>query len=68
MAIDPEVISSSSDKGTRAGRQFPKWAIYGSAGVGVLILVALIKAFFPVIGMFLLLSYIWSQSTTNRRY
>tara|TARA_Y100001968_G_scaffold319268_1_gene350552 strand:- start:638 stop:847 length:210 start_codon:yes stop_codon:yes gene_type:complete len=67
MAIDPEVISPSSKKGKRAGRYFPKWAIYSAGGVGVLLLVGLIKAFLPVIGMAFLLTLIWSQSTTNRR-
>ncbi len=56
MAIDPEVISPSSKKGSRAGRYFPKWAIYSSTGVG------------PLIGMAFLLAFIWSQSTTNRRH
>ena len=68
MAIDPEVISPSSKKGSRAGRYFPKWAIYGSTGVGVLLLIGLIKTLLPLIGMAFLLAFIWSQSTTNRRY
>ncbi len=68
MAIDPEVISPSSKKGSRAGQYFPKWAIYGSTGVGVLFLVGLIKTLLPLIGMAFLLAFIWSQSTTNRRY
>ena len=62
MAIDPEVISTSSEKGSRAGRYFPKWAIYSAGGVGVLVLVGLIKALLPVIGMAFLLAFIWSQS------
>ena len=68
MAIDPEVISSSSEKGSRAGRYVPKWAIYSSAGVGVFVLVGLMKTLLPLIGMAFLLAFIWSQSTTNRRY
>ena len=68
MAIDPEVISPSSKKGSRAYRYLPKWAIYSAGGFGVLVLVALIKALLPVIGMFFLLAFIWSQSTTTRRY
>ena len=68
MAIDPEVISPSSKKGSRAGRYFPKWAIYSSTGVGVLLLIGLIKTLLPLIGMAFLLAFIWSQSTTNRRY
>tara|TARA_B100001250_G_C19644052_1_gene719580 strand:+ start:744 stop:950 length:207 start_codon:yes stop_codon:yes gene_type:complete len=68
MAIDPEVISPSSNKGRRSVRYFPKWVIYSGGGFGVLILVSLIKALLPVIGMAFLLAYIWSQSTTTRRY
>tara|TARA_Y100001968_G_C18880248_1_gene491390 strand:+ start:176 stop:382 length:207 start_codon:yes stop_codon:yes gene_type:complete len=68
MAIDPEVISPSSKKGSRAGRYFPKWAIYGAGGLGVLVLVGLIKALLPLIGMAFLLAFIWSQSTPTRRY
>tara|TARA_B100000214_G_C23607712_1_gene463671 strand:- start:115 stop:321 length:207 start_codon:yes stop_codon:yes gene_type:complete len=68
MAIDPEVIPPSSKKGSKSGRYFPKWAIYSSAGIGVLILVGLIKTLLPLIGMGILLALIWSQSTINRSY
>ena len=68
MAIDPEVISPSSKKVGRAGKYLPKWLMYTSGGVGVLVLVGLIKALLPVIGMAFLLAFIWSQSTTIRRY
>ena len=68
MAIDPEVISPSSQKGSRSSRYFPKWVIYSAGGFGVLVLVGLIKALLPVIGMVFLLTFIWSQSTTTRRY
>ncbi len=68
MAIDPEVVSPSSQKGRKAGRYFSKWLIYSAGGLGVLVLVGLIKALLPVIGMAFLLALIWSQSTTTRRY
>ena len=68
MAIDPEVVSPSSKKGLRTGRYIPRWAIFSAGGAGVLVLVGLIKALLPVIGMAFLLAYIWSQSTTTRRY
>ena len=68
MAIDPEVIPPSSDKGSRAARYVPKWAIYSSAGVGVFVLVGLVKTLLPLIGMAFLLAFIWSQSTTKGRY
>ena len=68
MAIDPEVMSPSSRKASKSIRYLPKWAIYSSSGVGVLIFVSLIKGFLPAIGMAFLLAYIWSQSTTTRRY
>ena len=68
MAIDPEVISPSSEKGSRAGRHFPKCAIYSAGGLGVLVLVGLIKVLLPVIGMAFLLAFIWSQSKDTQRY
>ena len=68
MAIDPEVISPSSQKGRRAARYSPRWAIYSLGGVGVIILIGLIKSLLPVIGMAFLLAFIWSQSTRTRRY
>tara|TARA_B100000902_G_C26799975_1_gene664009 strand:- start:71 stop:277 length:207 start_codon:yes stop_codon:yes gene_type:complete len=68
MAIDPEVILPSRSKGSRADRYLPKWAIYYSACVGILVLVGLFKTLFPLIGMAFLLAFIWTQSTTNRRY
>ena len=66
MTIDPEVIPPSSNKRNRADRYVPKWAIYSSAGIGVLVLVGLIKTLLPLIGMAFLLTFIWSQSTNNR--
>tara|TARA_Y100001968_G_C18715968_1_gene417950 strand:- start:131 stop:337 length:207 start_codon:yes stop_codon:yes gene_type:complete len=68
MAIDPEVIPPSSNKGRKASRHIPRWAIYSSAGIGALVLVGLIKTLLPLMGMVFLLAFIWSQSTTNRRY
>ena len=68
MAIDPEVFSPSSKKGLRSRRYLPKWAIYSAGGLGVLVLVGLIKALLPVIGRAVLLPFIWSQSNTTRRY
>ena len=68
MALDPEVISPNSKKGNWSVRYLPKWAIYSAGGVGVLILVGLIKALLPAIGMAFLLAFIWSQSKTTRRY
>ena len=68
MAIDPEVILPSSKKGNGIPKYLPKWAIYSAGGFGVLLLVGLIKALLPVIGMAFLLAFIWSQSITTRRY
>ena len=68
MAIDPEVIPPSSNEGSSADKYVPKWAIYSSAGIGVLFLVGLIKTLLPLIGMAFLLAFIWTQSKTNRRY
>ena len=68
MAIDPEVISPSSETGSRSrsSKYFPKWMLYSAGGLVVLFLVGLLKALLPVIGMFFLLAFIWSQSTTTR--
>ena len=66
MAIGLEVISPSSKKRRRSGRYVPKWAIYSSAGIGVFVLVGLIKTLLPLIGMTFLLAFIWSQSITSR--
>ena len=60
MTTDLEVIPHSSNKGRRAGRYVPKWAIYSSAGLGVLVLVGLIKNLLPLIGMAFLLAFIWT--------
>ena len=68
MAIDPEVILPSSKKASKAGQYIPKWAIYSAGGLGVFVLVGLIKGLLPVIGMAFLLAFVWSQSTTTRRY
>tara|TARA_Y100001968_G_C19364615_1_gene721793 strand:+ start:1118 stop:1336 length:219 start_codon:yes stop_codon:yes gene_type:complete len=68
MAIDPEEIPSSSNKGSRAVRYVPKCLIYSSAGVGILVLVVLLKTLLPLIGIAFLLAFIWSQSTTKLRY
>ena len=68
MALDTEVIPSSSKKGSQKGKYFPKWALYSSVGVGVVILIGLIKTLLPLIGMSLLLALIWSQSTSSKNY
>ena len=68
MAIDQEVISPSVKEGSRASIHFPKWAIYSSFGIGVLVLVGLIKTLLPLIGMAFLLAFIWKQSTTIPRW
>ena len=68
MAIDPEVISPSSQKGRRAGRYSQKWALYSLGGVGVIILIGFIKSLLPAIGMAFLLSFIWSKAKITRRY
>ncbi len=63
MAIDPEVIPPSKNKGSRAGRYVPKWAIYTSSGIGVLVLVGLIKTLLPLSGMVVY----WLSSGLNQQ-
>ena len=65
MSIDPEVIPPSSNAGFNAVRSIPRWLVYGSIGLGVLITVGILKALFPLIVMGLLLSLIWKQVHTN---
>ncbi len=62
MAIDPEVVPSSSSAGFNAVRFFPKWFIYSLLGVGVLVVVGILKAILPLILMSLLLGFIWKQA------
>ena len=62
MSIDPEVIPPSSSDGNNAVRFVPKWAIYGILGLGVLLIVGIIKTLLPLILMALILGFIWKQS------
>ena len=65
MTIDPEVIPPSSSAGSNAVRSIPRWAVYGSIGLGVLIVVGILKTLLPLIVMGLILGLIWKQATTN---
>ena len=65
MSIDPEVIPPSSNAGSKAVSSIPRWAVYGTIGLGVLVAVGIIKALFPLILMGLLLSLIWKQVHTS---
>ena len=67
MIIDSEVIPASRKEGRKAGRYLPKWIFYSLGGIGVLILVGLIKALLPAIGLAFLLAYIWSQEKSTLR-
>ena len=62
MAIDPEVIPPSSSAGFHAVRLIPKWAIYSLLGVGVLIIVGILKFMLPLILMSLVVGLIWQQA------
>jgi len=68
MTIDPEVISSTTKKARRASRNLPKWMVYSTGGIGVLMCVCLIKTLLPAIGLAFLLAFILSKSTNNRGY
>ena len=65
MSIDPEVIPPSSSAGYNAARSVPRWAVYGAIGLGVLIVVGILKTFLPLIVMGLILGLIWKQAITN---
>ena len=62
MAIDPEVIPTSSSAGSNAIRQFPKRFIYAGITLIVLLIVGVMKMLLPLILMGLLLSLIWTQA------
>ena len=62
MSIDPEVIPASSSEGFNAVRLIPKWMIYSLLGIGVLIVVGILKAILPLILMSLVLGFIWKQA------
>ena len=62
MAIDPEVIPPSSQAGLNSVRFIPKWVIYSLLGVGVLILVGILKVILPLILMSLVVGLIWRQA------
>ena len=62
MAIDPEIIPSSSSEGNTAVSYIPKWSIYAAIGLLVLFLVGILKALLPLILMGLILGFIWKQA------
>ncbi len=62
MAIDHEVIPFSSNAGKKALRYLPKWTIYGTIGIVVLIVVGILKTLLPLAAMSLILCLIWKQA------
>ena len=62
MAIDPEVIPPHSSMGRKAVRPFPRWLIFVAGGLGVLFVVHLLKNLLPLLGMVLLLAFIFKQA------
>ncbi len=65
MSIDPEVVPASSSAGFNAVRSIPRWVIFGVLSLGVLLLVGILKNLLPLIGMMLLLAFIWKQATKH---
>ena len=62
MAIDPDVIPSSSSAGQNAVSFVPKWILFASIGLGVLVVVGILKIIFPLLLMGLVIGFIWKQS------
>ena len=62
MSMDPEVIPRSS---SAAVRSIPRWAVYSGIGLGVLIVVGILKTFLSLIVLGLVLGFIWKQAKTN---
>jgi len=63
VSIDPEVIPPYSSAGNNALRFIPKWIIYGAIGLGVLVVIGILKTLLPLILMGLLIGFIWKQAT-----
>ncbi len=62
MAIDPEVTPFSSKEGITSLHFIPKWAIYVAIGLGVLIIISLLKILLPLIILSLVLSLVLKQA------
>jgi len=63
MAIDPEVIPPSSSAGKHAISFIPKWTLYGALGLGVLVIIGILKSLLPLILMGLVIGFIWKQAS-----
>ena len=63
MAIDPEVVPSTSSAGEHALRHLPKSIVFGIVGIGVLIVVGILKMLLPLILMGLVIGFIWKTSS-----
>ena len=64
MAIDPEVIPPYSSMERKAIKPFPRWLSFSAGGLGVLFVVHLLKNLLPLLGMGLLLAFIFNQAKT----
>ena len=62
MAIDPEVIPPYSSTGKKAVKPLPRRLIFVAGGLGVLFVVHLLKNLLPLLGMGLLLAFIFNQA------
>ncbi len=62
MAINPEVMPPHSSMRRKAVKPLPKWLIFAGGGLGVLFVVHLLKNLLPLLGMGLLLAFIFSQA------
>ena len=63
MAIDPEVIPSSSDSGNNAVTYVPQWLVYTAIAFGVLITASILKMIFPLLLMGLVVGFIYKQAS-----
>ena len=62
MAIDPEVIPPHSSMGRKAIKPLPRSLIFVAGSLGVLFVVHLLKNLLPLLGMGLLLAFIFNQA------
>ena len=62
MAIDPEVIPPHSSMGRKAVKPLPRWLMFATGVLGILFVVHLLKNLLPLLGMGLLLAFIFNQA------
>ena len=63
MTIKKELITSYSPKQKNKTSSYSKWFLYGASGIGIFLAVNLAKSVLPLLGIGLLIAFVWSQAT-----